>query len=232
MKSGKFAIFYHLFVNEPEHWQTIYQSQMGTLWLTGLADAAQDVFICCNGDMDQVAGPPGAICLQNPSSNDETPTLRKLKAWCVDNPDTGVLYFHSKGVSFLGTPRAPFLEDWRANMEYFVLHNWETCIDYLEEGYDIVGINWQTDTGYGKRPHFSGNFWWANSNYIAKLTDEYLDNFDRYHREFWIGTGEPKVKNLWESGYNVLGDGRHYHKHYNKSRYTDNYLNGGIELAD
>jgi hypothetical protein len=29
MKSGKFAVFYHLHVNEPERWQTMYQAQMG-----------------------------------------------------------------------------------------------------------------------------------------------------------------------------------------------------------
>ena len=228
MKSGKFAVFYHLHVNEPESWQTMYQAQMGALWLTGVADAAQDVFICINGDMDQVAGPPNAICTQNPPSQEETPTLRKLHAWCLDNPDAGVLYFHSKGTSHLGTQRHTFVEDWRLNMEYFVLHNWEECIDYLEEGYDAVGINWQTETGYGDQPHFSGGFWWANSNYIASLGTEYLDHPVRYYREFWIGSGNPKVKNLWESGMNVLGDAKHYHKHYSKSNYTDNYLNGGL----
>ena len=34
---------------------------------------------------------------------------------------------------------------------------------------------------------------------LIRLDGKALDSLFRYDREFWIGTGEPKVKNLWET---------------------------------
>jgi hypothetical protein len=78
----------------------------------------------------------------------------------------------------------------------------------------------------GYHPHFSGGFWWAKSSYINTLDKEALESSFRYDREFWIGTGEPKVKNLWESKYNNPNIAHHYLQPYPKSIYTDNYMTG------
>jgi SAM-dependent methyltransferase len=77
----------------------------------------------------------------------------------------------------------------------------------------------------GWHPHFSGGFWWANSNYVAGLSEEYLEHPNRYWREFWIGTGEPVVSNLWESHLNRTDKAMHYTQPYSKKLYSNRYLN-------
>ena len=49
-------------------------------------------------------------------------------------------------------------------MEYFNITRFQDCIEHLCY-YDVCGVNWH-DWPY---PHFSGNFWWANSEYVAGL---------------------------------------------------------------
>ncbi len=77
----------------------------------------------------------------------------------------------------------------------------------------------------GYHPHYSGGFWWAKSNYVAGLSDEYLDHPNRYWREFWIGTGDPVVSNLWESHLNRTDKAMHYTQPYAKKLYSNRYLN-------
>jgi hypothetical protein len=80
-------------------------------------------------------------------------------------------------------------------MEYFVLENWRSCVTCLE-GHDTVGVQWTTVP----RPHYSGNFWWADSRYLRRLPrpDELPEaaRRDRRGAEFWIGCGGPRAKCL------------------------------------
>ena len=111
--------------------------------------------------------------------------------------------------------------------------NGKECINRLVLGdtehtppSDLVGINWQEQTSMGYHPHYSGGFWWAKSNYVAGLSDEYLDHPNRYWREFWIGTGDPVVSNLWESHFKIVQIRQcHYTQPYDKKLYSNRYLN-------
>ena len=109
-------------------------------------------------------------------------------------------------------------------MQYFNITNWRECYEALQDGYDLAGINWQRTTSMGYHPHFSGGFWWAKACYINTLTDEALESGFRYDREFWVGTGEAKVKNMWETFYNNPKVAHHYCQPYDKSIYTKNYM--------
>jgi hypothetical protein len=123
---------------------------------------------------------------------EETQTMQWIRSYAAKNPDDYVLYFHTKGI----TRYTEATESWRRYMEYFAVENWKDCIDKLKEGYDCCGVRWHTGTFMGKFPHFSGGFWWANTNYIKTLNGTYLDclkrSNDRFYREFWIGSN-PKV---------------------------------------
>ena len=59
-------------------------------------------------------------------------------------------------------------------------------------------------------PHYSGNFWWANSSYIQKLDLDYIYNeekgWTRWKSEFWIGTKNPNFKSYHNSGKGNLYD--------------------------
>jgi hypothetical protein len=160
------------------------------------------------------------VACSNENQQEETGTLKSLRDWAAANPESYILYFHTKGAS----RKTRFTEDWRKCMQYFCITNWRECYQALQSGYDLVGINWQEDTSMGYHPHFSGGFWWAKAAYINTLTNKALDSTFRYDREFWIGTGEPKVKNLWESAYNNKRIANHYRQPYSKSIYTKNYM--------
>jgi len=212
------GVFYHVYPGKG--WEEMYQEQLGCLVANGLYDKIKHLHIGFNGSLGVCSVPDKAVAVSNENKSEETETLIALRDWCAANPDAFALYFHTKGVS----RRNRFTEDWRKCMQYFVITNWRECYKALQEGYDLAGINWQEDTSMGYHPHFSGNFWWAKASYINTLSDEALNSTFRYDREFWIGTGKPRVKNLWETRYNNKLIAHHYREPYPKTIYTKNYM--------
>ena len=88
------------------------------------------------------------------------------------------LYLHTKGLKYNGLQDN--VNDWIDLMLYYLVKNHETCIRMLEQ-YDACGLNFLCNP----HPHFSGNFWWANSFHIKKLP--HLQNYDWYHEsEMWL----------------------------------------------
>jgi hypothetical protein len=136
--------------------------------------------------------------------------LRNFASVSEDNHK--VFYIHTKGVTHKDSiPQA----DWRTMMEYYTITRFKECLKELEES-DIVGTNWHFGEGHmgatSKKcggidvtPHFSGNFWWANTAYLSKLPVLY-PLVSKYQCEFWIGKGNPFVAELWNSG-------MHHHRH-------------------
>lgn len=96
------------------------------------------------------------------------------------------LYFHTKGCS-RNAFDDPRIYDWDEMMSFFVIDNWQKCIEKLND-YNCVGCNFLS--GYPK--HFSGNFWWARNDYINKLPQPEKTEF-RWAYEFWIGYS-PEMK--------------------------------------
>lgn len=146
----------------------------------------------------------------------EIPTLRSLKNFCDnDTANSVVLYLHHKGVT---RPTDPCVTDWRALMLHFNVENWQQCVDKLTEGYDTVGVNWMSESEY---PHYSGNFWWATSEYIKQLPvlsmprdNDFRSQLNvnsadhRLDSEFWIGGSNPHAYSFHNSTVN------HYHNTY------------------
>ncbi|MEI7912168.1 MAG: hypothetical protein WCK77_21245 [Verrucomicrobiota bacterium] len=132
--------------------------------------------------------------------NYEFPAMVLLDRWCRKNPSGCVLYFHTKGVS---RPRDTIRKSWRRLMGKYVIEGWmDNCLA-LEQGYDVVGVNWRN---MGKRSHFTGNFFIARAIYILSL-GEFSDHFERflvargyYHprmaAEFWLGSGNSSPRFL------------------------------------
>jgi hypothetical protein len=146
-------------------------------------------------------------------------TLEILRQFCK-NVGVGVPvgYVHTKGV-FNGFDN-PCIIDWRQYMGYFVIERARDCIKALGEGYDAVGVDWVTLPN----KHFSGNFWWASSQYINRLPQINPPIFQiegaptpRHLAEFWIGYGFPKVKSMHNS--NICVYERHLHR-YPKEKYA------------
>lgn len=132
-----------------------------------------------------------------------------------------VLYLHTKGVT---TPNNPCIVDWRNYMTYFNVNQYKECFNTLED-YDSCGVDLVTEPCL----HYSGNFWWANSQYIKKLPTIPEIRFPkippilsiRHNAEFWIGMKNGKLKSLWDSNINVYE--RHLYR-YLEDQYVCNSL--------
>ena len=117
----------------------------------------------------------------------EAETLHMLWNYCQTN-NGYVLYLHSKGVTRPDN-EYKFILDWRDLMEYFLIEKFELCLSALEI-YDVCGVNYFS----GKfKPHFSGNFWWATTNYVKKLKDIKPNINDRRYCEFWLFDTTEKI---------------------------------------
>ena len=166
------------------------------------------------------------IDLQNSDDNFEGFTLQYLHESCCtaddDDPDSHVLYFHTKGMSqFCGLSRypqkwdtqsrLPAVNSWRKMMETAVIDRWQENIQQLDNGFQVSGVNYTTWFW----PHMSGNFWWARADYIKSLphplndplppwTGKPYDQFERLQFERWIGLNDPKVHSFHNIDRHVL----------------------------
>ncbi len=128
----------------------------------------------------------------------ELPTLRLLRDFVDNNKDYKVLYTQTLSVSTWNWNDPKMMD--RRNMHfYFSIENFLKCIEKLET-HDSCGANWNKDMRDGYEdyvPHYSGNIWWANAEYLSKLpTIDWIINPEnfildyRHQAEFWIGMDE------------------------------------------
>jgi hypothetical protein len=115
----------------------------------------------------------------------ELPTINLLNIFSKFNPDTKLLYIHTKGTSY---SQYTNVNDWKNMMLYFLVENHKTCIKLLDR-YDTVGCNYLV----APHKHYSGNFWWANCRYLKQLSQ--IVSGTRHDAEWWIMTGSDKIAN-------------------------------------
>ena len=184
-------IFYH--IGQLNHWRFIVQEQLHSMFVSGLMSNSECLHVGVNGNQP-IYGLPANSEVEYYSPElwaEETPTIKRLRDFCRKNPNKKVLYIMTKGV----TRVTPSSNSWRLYLEYYCVHLWKDCVRDLDE-HDCVGALWRTPKlQTDAPPHFSGNFWWTNSSYVNTLNDSMLESGHRYDREFWIGSGSPKVKN-------------------------------------
>lgn len=204
----KIAVFYHIYQWGP--WEEIFNEQWKTYVSSNLLDVADITHIGLNGKIFGESGNPRIRVKFNQNQEmQEAETLKDLFFFARENPGYKILYFHAKGVSNYSKNT----NDWRKMMNYFCIEKWRDCIPLLDI-YDAVGCNLQDHNDNGiNRPHFSGNFWWARSDYVSKLDYSFLESNNRFQREFWIGTGNGKLHELHKSNVN------HYDSPYPEELY-------------
>ena len=145
----------------------------------------------------------------------EMPTINKMKLFSELNPNCYILYLHSKGISYdKNSLRYKNVNDWNKMMTYFLVEKHSICIEKLSEGYDIVGCNYLPETT-AYLSHFSGNFWWAQTNYLKTI--DKLDDTRRSkpEAEFWPFYKNPKHFEIYSS--NI----EHYYRDYSRELYCD-----------
>jgi hypothetical protein len=118
--------------------------------------------------------------------------LKKAKEYSTNTP---MLYLHTKGLSYTHPIIKRNVEAWVRYLDLFVINKWEECVKALEENDAAGGLYVYQDP-----KHFSGNFWWANSDYLKTLPRLNSHNINQYNRgEFWILSNTDKVYSVQDN---------------------------------
>jgi hypothetical protein len=131
----------------------------------------------------------------------EYDTLINLQNYCKMNKNGCVLYYHSKGTSKIDQTES--MKSWRDCLEYLNIDHWSKSVDSLKlKAYDVVGglyVEKYVSPQKEYNNYYSGNFWWADCEYINRLPNLSLTYMNTLvsgdmsdHRmacELWIGTG-------------------------------------------
>lgn len=181
-------IFYH--VACMGNWKEIVFEQLGLIYQTGLPFALGVVGPESERRIIRRLGLPIEFESDDLSLY-EIPTLALAWEWARENPQGGVIYVHTKGVS---APQSEGKRAWRRIMEIYVLERWKHRI--IDLGFfDAVGVSWCP----GGMPHFRGNFFATRCDWLASLQDprEYQawngptiwgNPWKRMAAEMWIGS--------------------------------------------
>jgi len=217
-------------------WFDILLEQLHKIEQSGLMKNTNKIFMSILGpDSPQFAAiipDLQVICRSHNLGLTEIITLKMMKEFCRIIPSSKIWYIHTKGVSQPpDSPQYHNCQAWRRYMEHFNITQHRACVAALDN-YDACGVEWispdcqpayryfQYIWSFSPEPHFSGNFWWANSKYIASLPNNIL-RYERTGRfggrwaaEYdFISRGNPKVKCFHWAGvqfYNTYYHHRNY----------------------
>jgi hypothetical protein len=170
-------------------WEEVITKLLNTCKQAGLLKQVQKCYMIALGNKSQLVNLNDIIknydnceikTHQSDVTNYERTTLNIL--WDdanIKDHNFKVLYLHSKGVTRNKNREIACVSDWVDYMSHYLINHHQLCQQALNT-FDTVGVNFKFDP----QPHFSGNFWWANSKYIKTLPryigQNYLDP------EMWI----------------------------------------------
>ena len=213
----KILVFWH--IAEVGNWRIIAPQQWWRLQATGLLDACDKLHVSFVG-----APEPGGLRIGTPADPHyrapllaehpkvewwehpdreqfEFPTLGRMHRAAVESPEPfHACYFHVKGAMTADHQRRNPAYWWQQYMEHHVLSGWRRCVRLLDEGHELLGC----DIRFAPALHFSGNFFWATSEYLKRLPP--MENYHATHRsdrvmaEMWHGRGNPKFRELQRNG--------------------------------
>jgi beta-1,4-mannosyl-glycoprotein beta-1,4-N-acetylglucosaminyltransferase len=136
-----------------------------------------------------------------------------------ENLNYNILYLHTKGIHYDDNNQKE--NDWIDMMLYFLVEKFEFCLEKMNNGIQAVGCNYYDEQMKIRNPkHFSGNFWWANSQYISTLPSliEKTENVNPNDAEFWLCNNNPFVYEIHNSKIN------HYLDVYPSQNYKSHHI--------
>jgi len=209
-------------------YQKIFDELFTKVIESNLVDISNKIFIGIVGDGELIVPKINNIVVKKIGNIEdyEFPTLFEMENDVYNDINNfKILYFNSLGA----TGNTIQKQSWRAYLSYFNIINHELCIKSLDT-HDVCGVDWRTNPS----PHYSGNFWWANSSYIKTLPK--LDSLNkessprvlsvRHNAEMYIGMNNlvnPRV--LWQS--DISQYARHIHT-YPENNYLGKVSNENI----
>ena len=181
-------------------WRRIIAKQFSTLRESGLYDASEKIVVGFVGGKNRESelnipildDPKFQVFTTDDVRDYEFPTLARLSRESRQSRAPFLCYYlHTKGASKFETPQQAPTNAWREYMEYFNLERWLDCVAILSD-HDTCGVELQCDDS-----HYSGNFWWATSDYLKRLPDghEYWNKNRacRVAAEFYVCLADPKA---------------------------------------
>ncbi len=195
--------------------------------VSGLSDNIDNIYICYIGEGDIKIDVKyekfkyiKLIKVSENVSDYELPTLQYIYNFCIENVDYNVLYIHTKNI---GKQLNICIEDQIKYMLYFLVSRWKDCVNLLNStNNNSCGVDLRIEPSL----HYSGNFWWAKSNYIKRLPppiqfsnlNAYPNKLNslRHNQEFWICYLKQNHYSLWDCGISVYE--RHLHE-YKETEY-------------
>ena len=207
-KKSKIACFIHS-TNIELHKTEILEYLVNYLNNLGIINKLDFLFINnigINIDEDYFKKINDKIIVVNYSNDNnlfENCTLKQLYSFSKLNTDYKILYLHTKGVSYEKNHHFyKGIISWINYMLYCLVDNLDSCLNILKHK-EVVGCNYRVEGG--NPIHFSGNFWWATSKYLNKLSIVGLNN--KYDAEFWLFCKNPSyfnahfIKHMYENVY-------------------------------
>lgn len=210
------AIYFHIVA--ALKFQDIFEEMFTEVINSGLFDAADKINLCVVGNEDLMIpesdkiivdyDPLSSTNLQQSVEYGEFYTLTKLKEFanqCETN--TRILYTHLRGVTSPGNTHIP---SWRKYLTYWNINRFEESLKELETC-DAVGVDVIDKSVWPYSTHFSGNMWWANSDYIKTLPE--ISEIDhpgapqkatlRHNAEFWIGMKDGNLRSKHDADIDI-----------------------------
>ena len=194
-------IFFHVYLkNDFTH---ILLNKFKKFKASGLYDKADKIYLTLFGDIEKnqeflsdlkdLYRKIEFVVISNKEFDNEADTLNFMLKKAEEYEDnTPMLYLHTKGASHTHPIMKKNIGAWVRYLDLYTINKWEECLDGLEENDAAGGLYESSDP-----KHFSGNFFWANSEYIKSLPRINKYNIDSYNRgEFWIISNTSKVYSL------------------------------------
>lgn len=216
LKNGIVCFIHICNINGDQKGINIFNDQLKYIKKSGLYDKLDYIFITLLGKNFLLTHDykVKVIYYSENQLDMEFPIIQRIK-YFADNilKNIKILYIHTKGVT-----NKQHSHEWRKYLEYFLIEHNNLCLNALTH-YKCVGVNHQYYYNQNKyKNHFSGNFWWSNSNYIKTLP--FLEkDIDRYLVEHWL------IGNLDKNDYRYFLSLHHtninfYHNHLNEQYYN------------
>ena len=194
-------IFFHVYLkNDFSH---ILLDKFKKFKASGLYEKTNKIYLSLFGDIEKhqefltdlkdLYSKIEYVLIANKEFHNEADTLNfMLKKASEYSSNTPMLYVHAKGVSHTHPILKKNIGAWVRYLDLYTINKWEECLRGLIDN-DAAGGLYEASNP----KHFSGNFFWANSDYIKTLPRINAYNIDNYNRgEFWILSNTSKVYSL------------------------------------
>ena len=187
---------YHFFhVLAKNHWRELVADHIDNLVTSGLYErlASMEIGFIGNSDeraemIEMIKGYPKmrVATFSDDPKQYEFLTLRLIEIKLAQEKTFYIYYSHGKGCSFgKDHPAHTGGRTWFDYMEYFNCTKWKNAVRVLDFGYQSYGVKlWDKKTSPSQTLHYSGNSFWATSDYAktwGKIND--INTADRFGAE-------------------------------------------------